>query len=117
MKKAFILFALLGLATSTFAATSAKNNPNKAETEASISAKRSLSEVAEMMGVEEAEIEHFFGMEETVEYVKIYNADDELVAEGTVDLVGATDDAALAQALDSASRVMTIGDTHIYRTF
>ncbi|HAA21064.1 MAG TPA: hypothetical protein DCP28_20745 [Cytophagales bacterium] len=114
MKKVFILFALVGFATTSFATTTAKKNDSK-EAEAHVEAQLSITEVAEMMGSEETEIQHFFGMEpETT--VKVYNAQDELVAEGTVDFAGMTQDADLAEALHSASRLMTIGDTHIYRT-
>ncbi|HAP64446.1 MAG TPA: hypothetical protein DCR93_34840, partial [Cytophagales bacterium] len=98
-----------------FATTTAKNNDTK-DAEAHVQARRSVMEVAEMMGTEEAEIQHFFGMEQEMQTVKVYNAQDELVAEGTVDFAGMAQDTELAEALNNASRLMTIGDTHIYRT-
>ncbi|MEL6536682.1 MAG: hypothetical protein AAFQ98_14785 [Bacteroidota bacterium] len=115
MKKALILFALVGFATTSFAASTQKTNHGK-EAVAHATAQRSLMEVAEMMGTEEAEIQHFFGMEEASQTVKVYNAQDELIAEGTVDFAGSTQDPELANALHNASRLMSIGDTHIYRT-
>ncbi|HAA17286.1 MAG TPA: hypothetical protein DCR93_32620 [Cytophagales bacterium] len=115
MKKVFILFALVGFATASFANTDKKANDTK-DAEAKVEARLSIEEVAEMMGSEEAEIQHFFGMEQEMQTVKVYNAQDELIAEGTVDFAGMAQDAELAEALNSASRLMTIGDTHIYRT-
>ncbi|MEL6538777.1 MAG: hypothetical protein AAFQ98_25385 [Bacteroidota bacterium] len=111
MKKVMILFALVGFATTSFAATANKLNHQK-----EVKAQRSISEVADMMGTEEAEIEMFFGMGEATQTVKVYNAQDELVAEGSVDFAGMTQDADLSEAMLNSSRLMTIGDTHIYRT-
>ncbi|MEL6535080.1 MAG: hypothetical protein AAFQ98_06695 [Bacteroidota bacterium] len=111
MKKVLILFALVGFATTSFAASAIKLNHQKA-----VNAQRSISEVAEMMGTEEAEIEVFFGMGEESQIVKVYNAQDELVAEGTLDFAGMTQDTELEEVILNASRLMTIGDTHIYRT-
>lgn len=110
MKKSFLLFALIGFATSAFAA-----NANKANVEKEVAGKAqiSINQIAEMMGTEEAEIESFFGLE--TQTVKIYNAQDELVAEGNLDFAGQAQEETLAKALRQASRLMTIGNTHFYR--
>ncbi|MEL6539075.1 MAG: hypothetical protein AAFQ98_26900 [Bacteroidota bacterium] len=115
MKKVIVLFALVGFATTSFAASTSKTNHGK-ETTAHVQAQRTLSEVAEMMGTEEVAIQHYFGMEEEGQTVKVYNAQDELIAEGTLDFAGMTQDASLTEAMHNASRLMTIGSTHIYRT-
>ncbi|MEL6539147.1 MAG: hypothetical protein AAFQ98_27275, partial [Bacteroidota bacterium] len=96
MKKVFILFALVGFATTSFANTNTKANDTK-EAEAHLEARLSIQEVAELMGSEEAEIQHFFGMEQDLQTVKVYNAQDELIAEGTVDFAGMAQDPELAE--------------------
>lgn len=111
MKKVLILIALVGLSTTTFATSSHKLNKEKTSIG---SAQVSLSEVADNMGMEEAEIELFFGME--TQTVKIYNTQDELIAEGELDFAGQPTDPEVAKAIRNAGRVMTMGNTHIYRS-
>ncbi|HAA11778.1 MAG TPA: hypothetical protein DCE41_08810 [Cytophagales bacterium] len=115
MKKVIALFALVGFATTSFAAANSKINHTK-ENFAPVKVQRTLTEVAELMGTEEAELEYFFGLEEEGQTVKVYNAQDELIAEGTVDFAGMAQDPELAEAMLNASRLMTIGNTDIYRT-
>lgn len=110
MKKAFVLFALIGFATTTHAAAHKIN----ADKEIAYKAQRSIAEVADLMGTEETELESFFGLE--TQTVKIYNAQDELIAEGELDFAGQAADSDVAKVLRNASRMMTMGDTHIYRT-
>ncbi|HAA15036.1 MAG TPA: hypothetical protein DCE41_26410 [Cytophagales bacterium] len=110
-----MLFALVGIVSTSFATSTHKINHQK-KSVAHVEAQLGISEVAEMMGTEESEIAYFFGMDEDTQTVQVYNGQDELVAEGPVDFAGISSDPELTQALQNASRLMTIGDTHIYRT-
>lgn len=107
MKKVLLILGFVGIATL------AQANTTKSGEKCCEAAKLSVAEVAELMGQEEAEIASFFALE--TQTVKIYNTQDELVMEGTLDVAGQTENAALAKALRNSGRIMTVGDTHIYR--
>ncbi|MEL6537633.1 MAG: hypothetical protein AAFQ98_19590 [Bacteroidota bacterium] len=110
MKKVIIMLGLVGFATLAQAATTGGEEKAK---ETTAVARLSVEEVADMMGQETEALEAFFGME--TETVKVFNAQDELVAEGTLNAFGQPEGTELVEAMHKASVLMTLGNTHYYR--
>ncbi|HAA10285.1 MAG TPA: hypothetical protein DCE41_00785 [Cytophagales bacterium] len=111
MKKVFIMLGLVGFATLAQAATTTGGEEKKEVT--AVAARLSVEEVAEMMGQEEVELQAFFGTE--TQTVKVFNAQDELVAEGTLNAFGQPEEPELVEALRKADILMTLGNTQYYR--
>lgn len=105
-----MVMGILGIATLAHANTTTPTD--KIETKAT-AVHLSLEEVADQMGEEAAELESLFGVQ--TQTVKVYNASNELVAEGELNAFGQTENEQLANALRNASRLMSMGDTHYYR--
>lgn len=112
MKKVMMMLGLMGVATLSQAASLGGEGKTNTAPKA-VEARLSVSEVAAMMGQEEEAIVTFFEL--GTQQVKVYNAQDELVAEGQLNAFGQADDAELAEVLRQADRLMTLGDTQFYR--
>ena len=107
MKKVLMIIGLVGIATL------AQANNFGGEEKKNVEARATLAEVAEQMGIEEADLQTFFGME--TQSVKIFDANDQLVAEGDLNAFGEAKDDKVAALLLNSERLMNFGNTQYYR--
>ena len=104
MKALFLTLALMSTGFTSFAMDNLEGYPTVIS---------QFHASAETLNLEVDELEEFFALQGSE--VKVYDGQDVLIAEGTLDAFGEPTTPELAQALKHSSRMMTLGDTHIYR--